>query len=351
MSDDILNFTVGKNPEPPNRLPEYIRIAAIEEASPVLADLRKESLPDNIVLALWTEQLWRRLHGLSGGELARLARIAECLYIFGNPMVASFCIMDPITEDGVIVTLDSYRDRWPGLAFVHVPVPDADEDLAVWVHTCRKEATAPASPSCTAWRRSWTARRSRPADSHSHRDRSPHTHHHLENSTMNPSLSPNDKIRRLVMVKEVEAILRRYLPPLPPQVDALIRGAIDHDTYLEAVAAAVVRHVDMACFHGVRGPISARMYLSRGAYMVGLVGEEVVNHVQAQEEAGEDPTMVVAGFKAWAQRHAQDCGFSLKDEQLDAMVADLIPEAILDDMRPARAGGKGRRGAQARPQG
>lgn len=52
-----------------------------------------------------------------------------------------------------------------------------------------------------------------------------------------------------------------------------------------------------------------------------------------------------------AQRHAQDCGFHLKEEHLDAMVADLIPEAILKDMRPARAGGKGRRSALAIPKG
>ncbi len=93
------------------------------------------------------------------------------------------------------------------------------------------------------------------------------------------------------------------------------------------------------------------MYLARGAFMVGRVGEEVVGHVRAQEEEGEAPTMVVAGFKAWAQRHAQDCGFALMDDQLDAMVADLIPEAILKDMRPDRAGGKGRRSTQAKPKG
>jgi len=38
---------------------------------------------------------------------------------------------------------------------------------------------------------------------------------------MNPVLTPNDKIRRLVMVKEIEAILRSYMPPLPPQVNEL----------------------------------------------------------------------------------------------------------------------------------
>ncbi len=46
-----------------------------------------------------------------------------------------------------------------------------------------------------------------------------------------------------------------------------------------------------------------------------------------------------------------DCGFGLEGGQLDEMVADLIPEAMLKDMRPARAGGKGRRPAQARPEG
>lgn len=168
---------------------------------------------------------------------------------------------------------------------------------------------------------------------------------------MKPVLSPNDKIRRYVMVKEIQSILRRYMPPLPPQVDALIRQVIDHDSYIEAVADAIVRHVDMACYRGVRGPISAQMYHARGAYMVGLVGEEVVRHVRAQEAAGEDPTMVVAGFKDWAQRHAMDCGFELKGGQLDEMVADLIPDAMLKDMRPARAGGKGRRTAQDRPKG
>lgn len=166
---------------------------------------------------------------------------------------------------------------------------------------------------------------------------------------MNPVLTPNDKIRRLVMVKEIEAILRKYMPPIPPQVDALMATTSDHGNYLEAIADAIVRQVDLACFRGVRGPISAQMYHARGAYMVGLVGEEVVGHIRAQEAAGDDPMMVAAGFKAWAQRHAQDCGFHMEDEQLDAMIADLIPEAILKDMRPARAGGKGRRSAPAKP--
>lgn len=168
---------------------------------------------------------------------------------------------------------------------------------------------------------------------------------------MNPVLSPNDNIRRYVMVKEVQSIMRRYLPPLPPQVDALIRDIIDHDSYMEAVADAIVRLVDGSCFLGIDGPTSARMYHARGVGMVGRVGEEVVGHVRAHEAAGDDPMMVVAGFKAWAQRHAQDCGFRLEDEQLDAMAADLIPEAILKDMRPTRAGGKGRRSATVRPKG
>jgi hypothetical protein len=85
--------------------------------------------------------------------------------------------------------------------------------------------------------------------------------------------------------------------------------------------------------------------------MVEKVGAAVVSHVRSQEAAGEDPTMVVAGFKAWAQRHALECGFRLEDGDLDAMVADLIPEAILKDVRPARAGGKGRRNAQGQVKG
>lgn len=168
---------------------------------------------------------------------------------------------------------------------------------------------------------------------------------------MNLVLSPNDNIRRYVMVKEIESILRKYLPPLPPQVDTLVRDTSDRNNYLEAVSDAIVRLVDNSCFGGVEGPISARMYLARGAYVVGRIGEEVVHHVQAQEAAGEDPMMVVAGFKAWAQRHAQDCGFHLEDEHLDAMVADLFPEAILKDMRPARGRGKGRRPSRGRTKG
>ncbi|MFO0887721.1 MAG: hypothetical protein U0790_01095 [Isosphaeraceae bacterium] len=39
---------------------------------------------------------------------------------------------------------------------------------------------------------------------------------HSETTTMNPVLSPNDKIRRYVSVKEIQSILRRYIPPLPP---------------------------------------------------------------------------------------------------------------------------------------
>ncbi len=78
------------------------------------------------------------MHGLSGGKLARLARLTEVLYICGNPLLVYDIMLDFITKDGEIVTLDHYRERWPGLAFVHVPVPGANEDLAVWVHTCPK---------------------------------------------------------------------------------------------------------------------------------------------------------------------------------------------------------------------
>jgi len=68
---------------------------------------------------------------------------------------------------------------------------------------------------------------------------------------MNPALSPNDEIRRNVMAKEILHILRRLMPP--PQVDALIRRVTDHDSHMEAVADAIARHVDMACFRGSGG--------------------------------------------------------------------------------------------------
>jgi hypothetical protein len=60
--------------------------------------------------------------------------------------------------------------------------------------------------------------------------------------------------------------------------------------------------------------------------------------------------MAVAGFKVGAQRYALDCVSSLLEDQLDE-IADLIPEDMLEAMRPARAGGRRRRATRAKAKG